>query len=83
LPPIGAGGTIFLMATVKPSEVTPALTPEEVAALKAEHRALDLRLSELQRHISLSPEEQVESARLKKLKLATKDLIAQTMRIAK
>jgi len=41
--------------------------------LRAEHRALDVRLAELDRHLSLTPEEQVERARIKKLKLATKD----------
>ncbi|MFH0902729.1 MAG: YdcH family protein [Pseudomonadota bacterium] len=43
--------------------------------LKAEHRALEARLAELERHISLTSEEQVERAQIKKLKLAKKDLI--------
>lgn len=45
-------------------------------ALEAEHKALEMRLTELERHLSLSTEEQAERARLKKLKLATKDRIA-------
>jgi hypothetical protein len=65
------------MPTTRPSDLV------SIEDLKAEHRALDLRLAQLQRHISLSPDEQVESARLKKLKLATKDLIAQTARLAR
>jgi uncharacterized protein YdcH (DUF465 family) len=41
--------------------------------LKSEHARLDARLKELERHLSLSPEEQVERARLKKAKLQLKD----------
>ena len=48
--------------------------------LRAEHHALDIRLAELDRHLSLSPSEQVERATLKKRKLATKDLIAKLSR---
>jgi uncharacterized protein len=44
--------------------------------LLAEHRALDSRLNEIESHISLTAEEQVERSRIKKLKLATKDRIA-------
>jgi uncharacterized protein YdcH (DUF465 family) len=44
--------------------------------LLAEHAALELRLHELQRHLSLTAAEQAEQARLKKLKLAMKDRIA-------
>lgn len=43
--------------------------------LRAEHKALELRLAQLDRHLSLSASEQLERARLKKLKLATKDEI--------
>ena len=43
--------------------------------LKDEHHQADLRLQELDRHLSLSAEEQVEVARLKKRKLQLKDEI--------
>ena len=43
--------------------------------LKAEHRALDMRLAELDAHISLTSEEQIEWHQVKKLKLAKKDQI--------
>jgi uncharacterized protein YdcH (DUF465 family) len=41
--------------------------------LDAQHRALDARLAELARHISLTTAEQVEYRQLKKQKLVTKD----------
>jgi uncharacterized protein YdcH (DUF465 family) len=41
--------------------------------LKAEHARLELRLRELDKHISLTPDEQVERANLKKAKLQLKD----------
>lgn len=41
--------------------------------LTAEHRALKARVNELEGHISLTSQEQFELARLKKLKLHTKD----------
>jgi uncharacterized protein YdcH (DUF465 family) len=41
--------------------------------LSAEHRALKARVHELEGHISLTSQEQLELARLKKLKLHTKD----------
>lgn len=43
--------------------------------LRTEHRALEARLAELESHLSLSPDEQIERARLKKMKLAKKDQI--------
>lgn len=45
--------------------------------LQREHQQADLRLKELDRHLSLSPDEQVEAARLKKQKLHLKDEIRQ------
>jgi uncharacterized protein YdcH (DUF465 family) len=45
-------------------------------ALQAEHAKLESRLKELERHLSLSPDEQLERARLKKAKLQLKDDIA-------
>jgi hypothetical protein len=44
--------------------------------LRNEHARLKAQLSELESHVSLTTEEQVERVRLKKLKLATKDRIA-------
>jgi len=44
--------------------------------LKNEHTRLKARLNELENHVSLTAEEQVERVRLKKLKLHTKDRIA-------
>lgn len=43
--------------------------------LRAEHRALEARLAELESHLSLTPAEQVERAQIKKLKLLKKDQI--------
>lgn len=43
--------------------------------LRAEHRALEARLAELESHLSLTPAEQVERAEIKKLKLLKKDQI--------
>jgi hypothetical protein len=47
-----------------------------LAQLRAEHRALETRLAELERHLSLTAEEQLERATLKKRKLLTKDRIS-------
>ncbi len=48
---------------------------EQLRRLQDEHRDLDRRLTELEKHLYLSPREQQERATLKKLKLATKDQI--------
>jgi len=45
--------------------------------LRSEHRLCDQRLRELDRHVWLSPDEQVELARLKKRKLLLKDRMRQ------
>ncbi|HJZ84630.1 MAG TPA: YdcH family protein [Polyangia bacterium] len=47
-----------------------------VDQLRAEHATLDARVQELEHHISLTSDEQIEITRLKKMKLATKDRIA-------
>jgi uncharacterized protein YdcH (DUF465 family) len=47
-----------------------------LAELTAEHRRLDEQLHQLERRRALTPNEQVEIARLKKQKLLTKDRIA-------
>jgi len=49
---------------------------ETLEQLQQEHRALEMRLAELDRHLTLTSEEQAERARLKKLKLVMKDKIA-------
>jgi uncharacterized protein YdcH (DUF465 family) len=41
--------------------------------LKERHDELEKRLAELERHLSLTPDEQLERSRLKKEKLRTKD----------
>jgi uncharacterized protein YdcH (DUF465 family) len=41
--------------------------------LRSEHAKLEMRLKELEHHLSLSPEEQMERANLKKAKLQLKD----------
>ncbi len=47
----------------------------ELAQLDAEHRALERRLRELGKHISLTSAEKVEYVQLKKRKLHAKDRI--------
>jgi len=49
----------------------------EVARLKARHDEIEKRLSELERHLSLTPDEQIERSQLKKEKLRAKDRLAQ------
>jgi uncharacterized protein YdcH (DUF465 family) len=50
--------------------------PDSLEQLAEDHRALEMRLAELDRHLTLTSEEQLERARLKKLKLAMKDRLA-------
>ena len=45
----------------------------EMARLRARHDEIEKRLSELERHLSLTPDEQVERSQLKKEKLRAKD----------
>jgi uncharacterized protein YdcH (DUF465 family) len=45
----------------------------EAARLKARHDEIEKRLSELERHLSLTPDEQIERSQLKKEKLRAKD----------
>jgi hypothetical protein len=49
---------------------------EELVALRERHGEIERRLTELDRHLSLTPDEQLERARLKKEKLRGKDRIA-------
>ena len=55
------------------TDVNAAVTGDETARLRQRHDELERRLAELERHLSLTPEEQVERSRLKKEKLRTKD----------
>jgi uncharacterized protein YdcH (DUF465 family) len=45
----------------------------EMVRLKERHGELERRLAQLERHLSLTPDEQIERSRLKKEKLRTKD----------
>ena len=45
----------------------------EIVRLRERHGEIERRLQELERHLSLTPDEQVERARLKKEKLRMKD----------
>lgn len=55
-------------------------TPPTVEELQIQHRDYERRLEELKRRPWLSPEEEIEEKRLKKLKLHLKDQIAQIKR---
>ena len=48
---------------------------QDVTRLQAQHQEAEMRLRELDRHLSLSPDERLEVARLKKHKLHLKDEI--------
>ncbi len=61
--------TIDLAAEIASNE-------ERLQVLRVEHRALDQRLQELEKHLSLTPLEQQEVARIKKQKLHKKDEIS-------
>jgi hypothetical protein len=50
-------------------------TEDQLTELTAQHRELEARLKDLDKHLALTPSEQVEYARLKKEKLRTKDRI--------
>ena len=58
------------------AENTDATNIEAVQELRVRHGELKKQLDALHRHIALTPTEQIESARLKKEKLAIKDRIA-------
>jgi uncharacterized protein YdcH (DUF465 family) len=49
----------------------------ETARLRARHDEIEKRLSELERHLSLTPDEQIERSQLKKEKLRAKDRLTQ------
>jgi hypothetical protein len=48
----------------------------EMVRLRERHGEIERRLAELDRHLSLTPDEQIERSRLKKEKLVTKDRLA-------
>ncbi|MGZ3442670.1 MAG: DUF465 domain-containing protein [Polyangia bacterium] len=48
--------------------------------LRHEHARLEMRLAQLERHLSLSPEEQRERAEIKKAKLQLKDTMLHLQR---
>ncbi len=52
----------------------------EFQRLEQEHRSLDRQLMTFETHVYLSPEEEFERRRIQKLKLATKDRIAEMIR---
>lgn len=54
--------------------------PGRIEALRSEHARLEMRLAELERHLSLSPEEQRERAEIKKAKLQLKDTLLHLQR---
>lgn len=53
--------------------VAPSDLKAHLDRLRTEHARLEMRLKELERHLSLSPEEQMERVNLKKAKLQLKD----------
>ncbi len=54
----------------------------EMSRLRARRDEIEKRLSELERHLSLTPDEQVERSQLKKEKLRTKDRLTQLTAVA-
>ena len=50
-------------------------TGAEIERLRARHDEIEKRLIELERHLSLTPDEQVERIQLKKEKLRAKDRV--------
>jgi uncharacterized protein YdcH (DUF465 family) len=56
--------------------IKPMIKPDlsnRLESLRSEHHKLEMRLAELERHLSLSPDEQRERAEIKKAKLQLKD----------
>ena len=54
-------------------DLTAGDVQQSLEQLQDQHRQADQRLRELDRHVWLSPDEQVELAKLKKQKLQLKD----------
>ena len=57
-------------------------TGAEAAGLRARHDEIEKRLTELERHLSLTPDEQIERSQLKKEKLRAKDRLARLVQLA-
>ena len=51
-----------------------------IEELRSEHARLEMRLAQLERHLSLSPDEQRERAEIKKVKLQLKDTLLHLQR---
>jgi uncharacterized protein YdcH (DUF465 family) len=51
----------------------------EITRLRGRHDEIEKRLSELERHLSLTPDEQIERSQLKKEKLRAKDRLTQLL----
>jgi len=62
------------MQKIRVDQGSPAV---EMVKLKERHGEIEKRLAELDRHLSLTPDEQIERSRLKKEKLLTKDRLAE------
>ena len=58
-------------------------TWSEAERLRARHDEIEKRLSELERHLSLTPDEQIERSQLKKEKLRAKDRLVQLTAVAR
>lgn len=56
-------------------------TNTEFRELEESHHRLDLELSELQKRHVLTPNEEIEKKRIQKAKLATKDKLAEFIRL--
>lgn len=53
---------------------------EEFQKLKEDHKVLEDQLAEFERHVYLSPEDELERKKVQKLKLAKKDRMAELIR---
>lgn len=58
-------------------------TDSERAGLERRHEELERRLADLNRHLSLTSDEQLERSRLKKEKLRVKDRLQQLGAVAR
>jgi hypothetical protein len=68
-----AGATIATMGKIRVDLGSAAV---EMVKLRERHGEIERRLAELDRHLSLTPDEQIERSQLKKEKLRTKDRLS-------